>query len=215
MIYPGDTHQIVFSLSHANGTTPSVTTAPLVTVINLTTGAAVVTAAAMTLVAGTCLVYSYAWNTAGMLNGDYLAVVSYAADGITVNGQYLDQIRLGDTNIPGPVALNATVALDATVAKDATVAHLTDLATINPNTSSVILAIQAKTANLPAIPAAQSDVTALVQFLTDIHDTVLGTWIVDKTQNPKVLSFLRLDGSNLATFTVTEDDNSAARTVSA
>ena len=66
MIYPGDTHQIVFSLSHANGTTPSVTTAPLVTVINLTTGAAVVTAAAMTLVAGTCLVYSYAWNTAGM-----------------------------------------------------------------------------------------------------------------------------------------------------
>ena len=51
MIYPGDTHQIVFSLSHANGTTPSVTTAPLVTLINLTTGAAVVTAAAMTLVA--------------------------------------------------------------------------------------------------------------------------------------------------------------------
>jgi hypothetical protein len=130
MIYPGDTHQIVFSLSHANGTTPSVTTAPLVTVINLTTGAAVVTAAAMTLVAGTCLVYSYAWNTAGMLNGDYLAVVSYAADGNTVNGQYLDQIHLGDTNIPGPVALNATVALDATVAKDATVAHLTDLVTI-------------------------------------------------------------------------------------
>jgi hypothetical protein len=184
-------------------------------VINLTTGAAVVTAAAMTLVAGTCLVYSYVWNTAGMLNGDYLAVVSYAADGNTVNGQYLDQIRLGDTNIPGQVALNATVALDATVAKDATVAHLTDLATINPNTSSVILAIQAKTANLPAVPAAQSDVTALVQFLTDIHDTVLGTWIVDKTQNPKVLSFLRLDGSTLATFTVTEDDNSAARTVSA
>jgi len=100
------------------------------------------------------------------------------------------------------------------VAKDASVAHLTDLATINPNTSSVILAIQAKTANLPAIPAAQSDVTALVQFLTDIHDTVLGTWIVDKTQNPKVLSFLRLNGSTLATFTVTEDDNSAARTVS-
>jgi len=101
MIYPGDTHQIVFSLSHANGTTPSVTTAPLVTVINLTTGAAVVTAAAMTLVAGTCLVYSYAWNTAGMLNGDYLAVVSYAADGNTVNGQYSIRSGWATPTFPG------------------------------------------------------------------------------------------------------------------
>jgi len=149
-----------------------------------------------------------------MLNGDYLAVVSYAADGITVNGQYLDQIRLGDTNIPDrwPQRYRGTQC-HRRQGRDRGSSH--GSGDDQPNTSSVILAIQAKTANLPAIPAAQSDVTALVQFLTDIHDTVLGTWIVDKTQNPKVLSFLRLDGSNLATFTVTEDDNSAARTVSA
>ena len=214
MIYPGDTHQIVFSLSHANGTTPSVTTAPLVTVINLTTGAAVVTAAAMTLVAGTCLVYSYAWNTAGMLNGDYLAVVSYAADGNTVNGQYLDQIRLGDTNIPGPVALNAPWrSMRPWPRTRPSSSHGS-----GDDQSQYIVCHSGhpgQDGQLAGDPAAQSDVTALVQFLTDIHDTVLGTWIVDKTQNPKVLSFLRLDGSNLATFTVTEDDNSAARTVSA
>jgi len=37
-------------------------------------------------------------------------------------------------------------------------------------------------------------------------------WSVDKTQNPKVLTFKRLDGTTLASFQVTEDSSSAART---
>jgi hypothetical protein len=60
-------------------------------------------------------VYSFAWNTAGNLNGDYLAVVSYAADGNTFNDQFVEKIHLGDTYVTGPIAL------------DATVAHITDL----------------------------------------------------------------------------------------
>jgi len=37
-------------------------------------------------------------------------------------------------------------------------------------------------------------------------------WSVDKTQNPKVLTFKRLDGTTLASFQVTEDSSAAART---
>ena len=37
-------------------------------------------------------------------------------------------------------------------------------------------------------------------------------WIVDKTQNPKILTFKRLDGTTLTSFQVTEDSSSAART---
>jgi len=162
---------------------------------------------------GTTLVYSYLWNTAAAANGDYLAVVSYAADGNTFNGQFVERIRLGDSRITGAVALDATVAHDATVAKDATVAHLTDLATISPNTSTVVLAIKAKTDLLPANPASGDALTLITSLLTDVHDAQLGTWSVDKTQNPKVLTFKRLDGTTLASFQVTEDSNSAARTV--
>jgi len=45
-----------------------------------------------------------------------------------------------------------------------------------------------------------------------VHDAQLGTWSVDKTQNPKILTFKRLDGTTLASFQVTEDSSSAART---
>jgi hypothetical protein len=205
LIYPGDNYTILFSLSNANGSTPNVTTAPLLTVIQLSTGNPVVSAQAMTLVTGTTLVYSYPWNTTGLQNGDYLAVVSYAAGGNTFNGQFLEQLRLGDTNITGPVALAANVALNATVAKDATVAHLTDLATINPNTSTVVLAIQSAVNAIPNNLATQDSVNLLVSLLTDVHDGQFGTWSVDKTQSPKMLSFYRLDGSVLATYAVTED----------
>ncbi len=158
MIYPGDTYTLLFALSETNGTTPNVTTPPLVTVIQLSTGTPVVSAQAMTLVTGTTLVYSYAWNTASLTNGDYLAVVSYAADGNTFNGKFLERIRLGDTNITGPVALASLVALNSTVAKDATVAHITDLQTINPSTSTVVLAIQSAVNALPNTLASQDSI---------------------------------------------------------
>jgi hypothetical protein len=213
MIYPGDVYHLIFSLSHTDGTTPSVTTPPLVSVISLATGMVVTSLSAMTLVAGTNLVYAYPWVTSGLPVGNYLAVVSYAADGNTINHQFLEKLRLGDTCVSGPVALDATVAKDLTVAHDSTVAHLSDLATISPNTSTAVLAIKAKTDSLPTDPVSQATITALASTVGDLHDAVLGTLIVDKTQNPKVLSFYRLNGTLLAKFTVTEDGNSAARTV--
>ena len=213
MLYPGDIRTFLLSLSHTDGSAPTVTTAPLITVIRLIDGVSVTTAQAMVLVTGTSLVYAYPWNTAGLANGDYLAVVSYAADGATINGRFLENVRLGDTRVTGLVALDSTVAHDATVAKDATVAHLADLATINPSTSAAVLGIKAKTDTLPTNPASQDSLLALTQLITDVHDVSLGTWVVDKTQNPKVLTFRRLDGSVLANFQITEDTNSATRTV--
>jgi hypothetical protein len=205
LIYPGDTYTLLLNIPPVSGAAATVTTAPLVTVIQLSTGTPVVSAQAMTLVAGSMTVYSYSWNTASLQNGDYLALVSYAANGVTYNGVFLEQLRLGDTNITGPVALAANVALNATVAKDATVAHLTDLATINPNTSTVVLAIQSAVNAIPNNLATQDSVNMLLSLLTDVHDGQFGTWSVDKTQSPKVLTFYRLDGSVLATYAVTED----------
>ena len=75
-----------------------------------------------------------------------------------------------------------------------------------------MLAIKARTDTLPANPASQDSLTTLLSLLTDVHDAQLGTWSVDKTQNPKILTFKRLDGTTLASFQVTEDSSSAART---
>jgi hypothetical protein len=100
----------------------------------------------------TTQVYSFAWNTAGNLNGDYLAVVSYAADGNTFNDQFVEKIHLGDTYVTGPVAL------------DATVAHITDLVTVNPNTSTVVLVIQTAVNALPTNLASQDSVSLVLRL---------------------------------------------------
>ena len=63
-----------------------------------------------------------------------------------------------------------------------------------------------------ATPASQDSLTTILSLLTDVHDAQLGTWSVDKTQDPKVMTFKRLDGTVLATFQVNEDASSAART---
>jgi len=212
MIYSGDTYNFLLSLNHTDGTVPSVSVAPLITIVQMGSNLPVASAQAMTLVPGTTLVYAYAWSTAGVADGDYLAVVSYAADGATINNRFLERVRIGDSRITGLVALDQTVARDATVAKDATVAHQTDLAALNPANSATVLAIKAKTDSLPINPASQDTLVTLLGLLTDTHDASLGTWTIDKTQNPKVMNFLRLDGSVLASFQVTEDSNSAART---
>jgi hypothetical protein len=136
----------------------------------------------------------------GLINGDYLAVVSYAANGTTYNGIFLEHVRLGDTYVTGPVALNATVALNSTVALAANTATPADVAAVNPNSSSVVLAIQSAIAALPNTLATQASIDVLNALLNDVHDYSFGTWSVNKTVNPRVLTCYRDDGSVLATF---------------
>jgi hypothetical protein len=205
VIYPGDSYTLLLNIPPVAGAAANVTTTPLITIIQLSTGTPVVSAQQMSFVTGTMTVYSYLWNTTGLINGDYLAVVSYAANGVTYNGVFLQQIRLGDTYVTGPVALAATVALNSTVALAANTATPADVAAVNPNTSSAIAAIQASISALPDTLATRESVNILTNLVTDIHDYSFGTWSVDKTVNPKVLTCYREDGSVLATFAVTED----------
>ncbi len=213
MIYPGDTYPIILSITAPYGATPTVTVSPLITIINLSTTSPVISSQAMTLLSGTNLLYYYNFNTTSLSTGMYIAVASFAYNGNTYNNFFIESIKLGDTNITGPVALNSTVAKDATVAKDLTVAHLTDLATINPNTSSVVLAIQTKVNTLPTSPADNSLLTTVANLATDTRDAVIGSWIINKTANPNTLTYLRTDGvTTLSSYNVSEDSSSALKT---
>lgn len=211
MIYPGDIKTIILSLTNPTGANPNVTVAPIVSVIQISTQSIVLSAQTLTLVGGTQAVYYYSWSTSGLSVGDYLSIISYAADGITVNGRFLEIFRLGDTNITGPVALNATVALNSTVAKDATVAHLTDLSAIDPNTSSIVLSIKANTDNLPADPASNTVIDGLIDTMDSVYNYTFGTWTIDKTQNPQVLTILAPGGSSLGSFTLSDSSTATVR----
>jgi hypothetical protein len=212
MNYPGDIYRVIVSIIKADGTNPNVTSAPVVTIINLADSSVVVNGQAMTLLASTQKIYTYAWNTNGLSDGEYLAFVSYASDGITVNGRFQEKIHLGDSRILGTAALDSTVAKDATVAKDVTVAKSTDIQSVNPNNSTAVLAIKAKTDALPTNVASQDTLATVLALLTDVNDCISGSWIVDKTANPKTLTFRRGDNSVIHTYTITEDNNQASRT---
>ena len=161
-------------------TIPNVTVSPILQIVQLSTLTAMLTTpASMTSLDSSNQLWLYTWSIGAITNGEYAAIVSYVADGITMNSIMLEKIQVGDSNILGTVALNATVVKDSTVAKDATVAHITDLATINPNTSSVVLAIKSSTDNLPSDPAGMTLLATTIQNIEDIHDASLGNQSVD------------------------------------
>lgn len=195
------------------GTTPNVTTPPVLQIIRLSDFTAILgSPAAMTALDGTNQVYAYTWGIGAAASGEYLAIISYAADGNIFSGKALEKIRIGDTRIIGTVALDSTVAKDATVSKDATVAKSTDLAAINPNTSAVVLAIKTKTDNLPVDPAGMTLLGDTVINVGDIHDAVLGNENVDKTQNPPIYTKKRLNNSVLAQYTLGDDNTQTSKT---
>jgi phosphoribosylformylglycinamidine (FGAM) synthase-like enzyme len=208
MIYPGDTH--VFSLALGSGSSgdTAVMVTPRITVLDALSGAVLVSAAAMNLIAGTAQVYTYAWTTTGIPEGAYFAVVSYATASATVNNRFLEAVRLGDSRVTGPVALDATVAKDATVAHDAAVLKLSDYTPAGRD--AVVQAIKARTDLLPNDPASLSALTAIATALNDVRDFALGSWVNDMVNH--TLTLRRVDGSVLAVFTVTNDGHISART---
>ena len=210
MIYAGDVHPFLLSLTKPDGSNPTVTSAPVITIVRVSDNSAKVTAQAMSLITGTQKIYTYTWNTVGAEDGDYVAFVSYVADGITVTNRYLDRIRLGDSRITGVVAQDSTVAKDATVAKEATTAGA-DTVALLPNISSDVAYIRQGIDTLPAAPANETTLQALLTLLQDIKDAELGTWTIDKSVSPKVLTLSRLNGDVLAHYHLSEDDQSAVR----
>lgn len=226
MIYPGDVFTFVYSVTRADGTIPNVTVPPSIQIINAHTGLGMLTSAQnMTLASGTRQVYTYPWTIPSTaVNGDYFAIASCASDGITVQNSsdvigvmvsfkfMQGQLRLGDTYITGPVALNGTVALNATVAKDATVAKASDLVGISPDNSTTVLAIKAKTDNLPSDPASVTIQSQIIALLNDVHDCNLGPLVIDRTTTPRTMTIKRLaDNSVLAVFNLTDDGTQSSR----
>jgi hypothetical protein len=213
MIYPGDLYTFVLPITTPTGVAPNVTATPVITIVSLATNVAIISSLPMTVITGSSnQIYVYYWNTTSLSNGDYLALVSYGTDVVTVNSQLLEKVTLGDTFITGVLALDATVAKNATVALDATVAHQTDLAALNPNNSSVVLAIQAKTNNLPADPASNTVLSTILSTVTSTNNAVLGTWVVNKQVTPNILTFFAPDNSVIATFNLTDSTMSSNRT---
>lgn len=206
MIYQGDTTAFILSLLKTDGTAPTITTAPTLQIINLSNDSAVLTTpATMVLVSGSTAIYKYLWAVpTGTLTGDYMVVVSYVADSVVFNGKFLEKIRVGDSRVTDVVAKDTTVAKDATVAKDLTVAHVVDLQTLSPDNSATVLAIKAKTDNLPTDPTSTTTLTAMTSIITDARDASLGNVFIDKTVNPNTLTIKRPDNTTLAVFTIND-----------
>lgn len=195
------------------GTTPNVTTAPVLQIIRLLDFIPILSLpVAMASLDSSNQLWKYTWNVGAAQSGEYAAIVSYASDGNTFNGRFIEKIQVGDSRILGIVALDATVAKDATVSKDSTVAHSSDLAAISPDNSPTILAIKSHTDNLPTDPASMTLLQTVIQDVDDIHDATLGNQIVDKTQNPAIFTLKRQDNSILASFQLTDDSTQSSRT---
>lgn len=212
MNYPGDKYTFVFPLQNPDGSAPQVTSVPTINILNLATNTAVLAAPAqMTAVPGTQYVYTYTWNTGLVSAGQYLALVSYVANGVAMNNRFLEKLQLGDTYVTGPVALDATCAKDATVAHDATVLRRVDY--VSPDASTTVNAIVTAIATLPQILSTQDQHSALAQLTQDIYDATLGSWIINKSTNTMSL-YRRGGGSLLAQFSLANSNTSSSRTTS-
>lgn len=206
MLYAGDIVHILLPLLRTDGVDPTVTSIPSITIIHVPTGTAMVTAQTMTLIAGTQKVYKYSWSIPGTAQiGEYLSIATWVADGVTFTGRYVKDFRVGDSRVTGVVALDSTVAKDGTVAKDATVAKASQLTGLNPDNSAAVLAIKAKTDNLPASPASEGTLTAVQSTVSDIYDAEFGETVLDKTVTPQVVTVRKTsDNSVLKQFEMTD-----------
>lgn len=213
MIYQNDSFTFTLFITHADGTNPSVTVNPVIQIVRLQGFTAMLgSPAAMLNLDSSKQVWSYTWTVGTALSGEYVAIVSYAADGHTFSAFPIEKVRVGDSRVIGTVALDATVSKDATVAKDSTVAKATDLAGINPNTSAVVLAIKSKTDILPADPVSMTLLGVTISNVDDIHDATLGNMSIDKTVNPAVMTVKRLNNAVLSQYVLTEDGSETAKT---
>jgi hypothetical protein len=202
MIYQGDSYTFLCNLANSDGSLPTtISTPPRITVFNALTGTPIVPDTAMVAVAGVNGLYGYSWAiplTAA--SGDYVAISSFVTNARNVLNQFLEKVRVGDSRILDVAAKDATCAKDATVAHDTTVAHITDLSALSPANNPIIQQILAKVINLPSDPASNTVVNTLAPLIGDVRDFALGSWSLDRSVNPQVMTLYRLDGTVLATF---------------
>jgi len=204
MYYPGDQVLIILPLQRSDGSAKD-TTVPKITVLNAVDGSVTQASADMQVVAGS--VYRYAWSTTGLSDGVYLAFASYIADGLSVQDQFLREIHIGDTRIPGPVALDATCAKDSTVAKAADVLNMANYVT--PDNSELVQAIKAKLDSFPVAVGSEMTLQTVLALVTDVWNQALGSLIVNKTDG--TLTALRTDQTELAKWNLQNSNSSSSR----
>jgi hypothetical protein len=211
-IYQGGTYTFSCSVATSAGLVGVVTTPPLITIFRASDMLPIITSQAMPVVAGASGLYLYRWTPdITAIEDDYIALVSYVTSLQTLSNQFLDKVHVGDARVTDVVARDSTVAKDATVAHDSTVAHASDILAISPTTNATILQILTKVNALPADPASNTVVNTLVPLISDVRDYTLGTWTIDKTQTPNLLSIFRISGTLLKTFRVFENTSTAYR----
>ena len=225
-VEPSTTGGIVYTTSQtvpaqgAVGLNPNITASPLIQIIQLSTLTPMLgVPASMVSLDGTIpnpngsgQLWLYTWSIGQVVSGEYAAIVSYAADGNVVSGKLIEKIQVGDSFITGIVALDATVAKNATVALAATTATASQVASIDPAVAPNILAILAKTNNLPPDPAGMTLLGPTIQDVQDLHDAALGSQTIDKTQSPALYTLKRTDSSILAQFQLTDNTTETTRT---
>jgi hypothetical protein len=207
MIYPGDLHVFTLPIQNADGSLPVVSAAPTIMVVNLLDGSTAWATQPMTLVTGTQYVYKAIWPTAGLADGTYMALVSYSVGGQVFNGRYLETVRLGDSRVTGEVAKEATTSKEATAAKDTTVFHLSDYTA--PDSSTLLQAVVGKLAQYPASIPSADQLAALSSLVTDVRDSAMGRWSIDRVHG--TFTLFRLNGSVLQTFNLLKTSSLSER----
>jgi len=165
---------------------------------------------AMASFPGALYSYKHAWSvplSASAAIGDYAAVASFVEDGVT-KSRLLEIVRIGDTRITGPLALDATVAKDSTVAKASDVLNAADF--VAPDDSLLVQAIKDLVDRIPTEPVAVSDLGSLASQLLDIKDFVFGSIHLDK--ETRVMVVRRASDNNiLKTFLVVDSATESSR----
>jgi|SRR5208282_519447 len=133
----------------------------------------------------------------------------------TVSNQLIsstDKVHVGDSNITGQVALNATVAQNATVAKDATVFKSAQW--VSPQNDPLVQTINTAVQTILADSVTELTLLGtLASQVLDIHDNLFGTWTINQTLSPPILTLSRVGGGDFATFQLINNATTTQRFV--
>lgn len=216
MYYPGNQVPFLLSLAAAGGEPADVVTPPYLSILNVADDVALdlagegVKSAPMPAIDGADALYKFLWNTAGVPDGTYVAVVSYVANGLNISNRLLATVQLGDSRVTQEVAAYASAARRTDLPDKTLVMLKSDF--VAPADDDSVQAILAKVNGLPENVASQATLSQALTLLSDIHDVEFGTWVQDKSVTPNRLTLYRKNGDALQAFDLIRNDNTSSRT---
>jgi hypothetical protein len=143
-----------------------------------------------------------------------------AITNITVSNQLISSssiLHVGDSYITGPVALDATVAQNSTVAKDSTVFKTTSY--VSPTNDTTVQAINSAVTTILANSNTSTTLLGTLSagtlsgLIQDVYDNLFGSWSIDQTVNPPILYIKRINGTQIASFELVNNNTATQRNV--